>query len=256
MFAPATLVAAGAAHCDDLLVMLPAVLRKSGDSLLYLYDARAGWQHVITLERWLSTGEDGVAAARHDVVPSCLVGEKACPPEECEGGPEGYRHFLEAVRVEPAPAEGEGPEGAAREARRQQKLAWATERVGRSSVALSRSGAIQGLEGAAEEWVYSWDEEAFSPHKATQAMRKALQSMQATPADGEDQSSEEGGEGSAEEDGSQVDSADFSDDAEGQPEPLLDAMSTSDIIEEQLDENSDEGIISGLDESDEELGYV
>lgn len=232
------------------------VLCEEGDSLLYLYDAAICWQHTVKLERWLSPGEEGIAAHRHNVVPACVVGEKACPPEGC-GGPRGYLEWCEKVarpqrevgqRQPLEGAHGPPPEGAqgaveaappdsgVSEAERQELLAWAAERVGSTSVALTgqpgRDGGGDSQEGG--EGSLSWDAEAFSPDKATRAMQRALQRMQQDPHSSDSGSDEDlsDGDNSLHSDGMYADSAA----AEGG----------------NWQDSSDEGLISGLDDDSDE----
>ena len=56
----------------------------------YAYDFGDGWVHRVTLTEM---AQPDPAAT----LPSCVAGERACPPEDC-GGPWGYERFLEAVR--------------------------------------------------------------------------------------------------------------------------------------------------------------
>ncbi len=68
---------------------LRQVLKKPGDSLLYIYDFGDAWEHRVVLEEILP----------YDLsqpLPACCYGERACPPEDV-GGPPGYDEFLEAT---------------------------------------------------------------------------------------------------------------------------------------------------------------
>ncbi len=59
-----------------------------GDRLDYTYDFGDNWRHRIVVER--------VAAKEPDVVlPRCVAGARACPPEDV-GGPWAYQDFLQA----------------------------------------------------------------------------------------------------------------------------------------------------------------
>jgi len=60
-----------------------------GDHVNYEYDFGDSWIHSILLER-LVESEPGVA------YPSCIGGERKCPPEDC-GGSMGFELFLEAI---------------------------------------------------------------------------------------------------------------------------------------------------------------
>ena len=55
----------------------------------YTYDFGDGWLHLLTLERTLVWNESLL-------VPHCLAGEQACPPEDC-GGVWGYEELLEKL---------------------------------------------------------------------------------------------------------------------------------------------------------------
>ena len=56
---------------------------------MYEYDFGDGWQHSVLLERVLLTEAERL-------YPSCIGGERTCPPEDV-GGVHGYQDFLEAV---------------------------------------------------------------------------------------------------------------------------------------------------------------
>lgn len=73
---------------DESHATLHSVLKKPGDSILYLYDFGDGWEHTIQLEKILPYS--------HEIsFPACLSAERNCPPENV-GGPPGYQDFLEA----------------------------------------------------------------------------------------------------------------------------------------------------------------
>lgn len=86
----------GMVGVDERNVRLDEVLGGAGDRLWYEYDFGDGWLHTIDLEQVLPT-EPGP--------PSCLAGERACPPEDC-GGIGGYKNLLEVLA---------GPAGSERE---------------------------------------------------------------------------------------------------------------------------------------------
>jgi hypothetical protein len=75
---------------DDRRTRLRTVARKEGESFLYEYDFGDSWQHVLTVEHILPWTQERL-------VPRCLDGARACPPEDC-GGVSGYEHLLEALR--------------------------------------------------------------------------------------------------------------------------------------------------------------
>ena len=60
-----------------------------GDTMHYRYDFGDCWDHEATVEKVLP-GEAG------DEIPTCVEGERACPPEDCGGVP-GYRRLLDIL---------------------------------------------------------------------------------------------------------------------------------------------------------------
>ena len=75
---------------DERRVRLRRIAREEGASFLYEYDFGDDWRHVITVEHIEPWTEKMI-------VPRCLDGARACPPEDC-GGIGGYQHLLEALR--------------------------------------------------------------------------------------------------------------------------------------------------------------
>ena len=75
---------------DERRVRLRAIAREEGAKFIYEYDFGDGWRHVITVE-------DIQPLTEYIVVPRCLDGARACPPED-SGGIGGYTHLLEALR--------------------------------------------------------------------------------------------------------------------------------------------------------------
>jgi Plasmid pRiA4b ORF-3-like protein len=75
---------------DDRRVRLRKIAREEGASFVYEYDFGDSWQHVITVEHIWPLTQDMI-------VPHCLDGARACPPED-SGGIGGYAHLLEALR--------------------------------------------------------------------------------------------------------------------------------------------------------------
>ena len=71
---------------------LADVLAEPGDRLRYTYDFGDGWDHDIKLEKVFPPDADPPV----DVVPECLAGKGACPPEDC-GGPWGYAALKEVL---------------------------------------------------------------------------------------------------------------------------------------------------------------
>ena len=78
---------------DDLRserrVRLNQLLVRENDRLLYCYDFGDGWEHTLVLEKI-------VPCASTALKPRCLVGKRACPPEDC-GGIFGYYDLLKAL---------------------------------------------------------------------------------------------------------------------------------------------------------------
>ena len=74
---------------DESRVPVGRVLKTEGDSLLYVYDFGDNWQHKVVLEKILPA-----TAVRSR--PTCLGGERHCPPEDV-GGVTGYESFLDAI---------------------------------------------------------------------------------------------------------------------------------------------------------------
>ncbi len=75
---------------SDRRVRLRDIAREKGASWVYEYDFGDGWEHLVTLEDlWPRTA--------NSLVPRCLDGGRACPPEDC-GGVGGFEHLLEALR--------------------------------------------------------------------------------------------------------------------------------------------------------------
>ncbi|MBK1643699.1 hypothetical protein CKO25_03285 [Thiocapsa imhoffii] len=75
---------------DEARVRLDEVLTQQQSTMRYEYDFGDGWRHKITLEHIVP----------HDpqrLLPICLKGKGACPPEDV-GGVWGYERFLEALK--------------------------------------------------------------------------------------------------------------------------------------------------------------
>jgi hypothetical protein len=71
---------------DQHGIRVEDLLRSAGDRIEYLYDPRDAWLHEIRLERLRPGRPD-------EVLPSCLEGERSCPPESC-GGPRAYAELV------------------------------------------------------------------------------------------------------------------------------------------------------------------
>jgi len=74
---------------DTLEFRLNEVLKKEKDKLVYFYDFGDGWQHDVVLEKIMPYETDAV-------LPLCLKGKRACPPEDV-GGIGGYKMFLQTI---------------------------------------------------------------------------------------------------------------------------------------------------------------
>jgi hypothetical protein len=74
---------------DETKYKLSQLLKKEKDSLIYEYDFGDSWEHKILLEKILP--DDGKT-----VLPVCIKGKRACPPEDC-GGIWGYEELLETI---------------------------------------------------------------------------------------------------------------------------------------------------------------
>jgi hypothetical protein len=76
---------------DYRRIALNQIAPRRGSQCIYEYDFGDSWDHLIEVEDELPI--ETVAG----VLPRCLGGERACPPEDC-GGPDGYAQLLQAVR--------------------------------------------------------------------------------------------------------------------------------------------------------------
>lgn len=74
---------------DEMDYRLDRVLIKEKDKMNYMYDFGDGWEHEVVLEKILPFDPGAV-------LPVCLKGRRACPPEDI-GGIHGYRAFLETI---------------------------------------------------------------------------------------------------------------------------------------------------------------
>ena len=74
---------------EEIDYRLDQVLKQVKDKMSYLYDFGDGWEHEIILEKILPY-------ETRAVLPVCLAGKRACPPEDVGGIP-GYGMFLEAI---------------------------------------------------------------------------------------------------------------------------------------------------------------
>jgi len=67
-------------------VKLKVLLPKAGAEVIYEYDFGDAWEHELLLEEILPWPDEAL-------LPRCVAGERACPPEDC-GGPPGYADLL------------------------------------------------------------------------------------------------------------------------------------------------------------------
>jgi len=74
---------------DEADYRLDQILKLEKDKLHYVYDFGDGWEHEVMLEKILPFETSAV-------LPVCLKGNRACPPEDVGGIP-GYEMFLETI---------------------------------------------------------------------------------------------------------------------------------------------------------------
>lgn len=74
---------------DEINFRLQHLLKKEKDELLYIYDYGDTWEHKVVLEKILPYKVNAI-------LPACVKGSRACPPEDVGGMP-GYGYFLEAI---------------------------------------------------------------------------------------------------------------------------------------------------------------
>ena len=74
---------------DEANYRLNQLLKKTNDTLIYVYDFGDSWEHEVVLEKILPF-EHGVES------PYCLEGARACPPEDIGGIPR-YDYMLEVI---------------------------------------------------------------------------------------------------------------------------------------------------------------
>jgi hypothetical protein len=87
---------------DSRQLTIRVLLRQGGGRVGYIYDYGDDWTHEVRLEKQ-------VALAPGAILPQCLDGKRACPPEDC-GGIYGY---ADIVRMSKDPTF--KPEGFSRE---------------------------------------------------------------------------------------------------------------------------------------------
>jgi len=74
---------------DEETVKLHEVVNRLETRLRYIYDFGDSWQHEVEVKR-IGPPDSTVR------YPTCLAGERACPPEDC-GGVGGYADLLEVL---------------------------------------------------------------------------------------------------------------------------------------------------------------
>ncbi len=74
---------------DEKSALLRRLVADQNEHFHYMYDLGDCWEHEILVEKILPV-EKGVS------YPVCLKGERACPPENCGGGP-GYEKLLKIL---------------------------------------------------------------------------------------------------------------------------------------------------------------
>jgi hypothetical protein len=74
---------------DERRVRIEQIAREEGEAFVYEYDLGDAWRHQVLVEE--VRVERGAAEG-----PSCLAGERACPPEDC-GGVSGYYETLKIL---------------------------------------------------------------------------------------------------------------------------------------------------------------
>lgn len=75
---------------DYTRVTLNQILPGKSATCVYEYDFGDGWEHLIEVE------EEVPAGGTETLIPICMDGARACPPEDC-GGPSGYESLLAAI---------------------------------------------------------------------------------------------------------------------------------------------------------------
>jgi hypothetical protein len=73
---------------DAKKTKMSRILKKKGQTYCYIYDFGDDWNHQLTLEK---------IEAKDIVVPWCLDGAGACPPEDV-GGMHGYQEMLKVLK--------------------------------------------------------------------------------------------------------------------------------------------------------------
>ncbi len=75
---------------DASKVKLSQLVAQGVKKFTYVYDFGDNWEHILLIEKTLPVD----SAVRY---PRCVVGKRACPPDDC-GGVWGYHRLLEAIQ--------------------------------------------------------------------------------------------------------------------------------------------------------------
>ena len=73
-------------------IKISKLLINKKDKVIYEYDFGDSWEHTVTLEKVLEKNE--LSDPTH--IPTCIAGERRCPPEDC-GGVGGFYFLLEVL---------------------------------------------------------------------------------------------------------------------------------------------------------------
>ena len=76
-----------------------SLINTEKQKIFYVYDFGDGWKHTLTLEKVLDI-VDAITP-----IPTCLAGERACPPEDC-GSVYGYDKLIEIKKDKKHPEYG------------------------------------------------------------------------------------------------------------------------------------------------------
>jgi hypothetical protein len=87
-------------------IQLNQIAPRIGSTCIYEYDFGDGWEHLIEVEDALPV------ESITDLLPRCVAGERACPPEDV-GGAYGYANFLVALGTRTTPSTKSGVRGPA-----------------------------------------------------------------------------------------------------------------------------------------------
>ncbi len=82
----------GDSRVDAETVSIGNLIKRAKVGFIYEYDFDDGWEHEIVVEKIRPLPDEEAA-----LLPRCLEGEGACPPEDC-GGIFGYFELLEALQ--------------------------------------------------------------------------------------------------------------------------------------------------------------